>query len=263
VPQNNSPATQPTAFDSERHCRIGNTPIDIEACQFYRHAHQVLCEAGIPFLVGGAYALNRYTGIERRTKDLDYFVRKQDLERALEAFNHAGFRTEIAAPHWLAKAWRTEHFVDIIFASGNGVCAIDDEWFEHAVEDELLGLPVKLCPPEEIIWQKAYVQERDRYDGADIAHLIRALSPDLDWTRLLRRFGEHWRVLLSHLVLFGFIYPGERDKIPDWLMGELLHRLQQELAQPPSHTDLCRGTLLSRQQYLVDIEQWGYRDARL
>ena len=26
---------------------------------------------------------------------------------------------------------------------------------------------------------------------------------------------------------------------------------------------LCRGTFLSREQYLVDVRQWGYRDARL
>jgi hypothetical protein len=26
---------------------------------------------------------------------------------------------------------------------------------------------------------------------------------------------------------------------------------------------LCRGTLLSWQQYLVDVEEWGFEDARL
>lgn len=29
----------------------------------------------------------------------------------------------------------------------------------------------------------------------------------LDWSRLARRFGQHWRVLPSHLILFGCIYP--------------------------------------------------------
>ena len=37
----------------------------------------------------------------------------------------------------------------------------------------------------------------------------------------MRRFGAHWRVLLSHLVLFGFIYPGERSLIPSSLMKDL------------------------------------------
>ena len=33
----------------------------------------------MPFLVGGAYAFARYTGIERHTKDFDVFVRAARL----------------------------------------------------------------------------------------------------------------------------------------------------------------------------------------
>lgn len=79
------------------------------------------------------------------------------------------------------------------------------------------------------------------------------------------RFAGNWRVLLAHLVLFGFIYPGERDKVPARVIEALTRRLQAENALPPAPADQgrCRGTLLSREQYLVDVEQWGYSDARL
>jgi hypothetical protein len=70
-------------------------------------------------------------------------------------------------------------------------------------------------------------------------------------------------VLLAHLVLFGFIYPAERASIPDAVMRELLGRLDAEPAGDPSAERLCRGTLLSRAQYLPDIGWWGYQDARL
>jgi hypothetical protein len=40
----------------------------------------------IPFLVGGAYAFERYTGIVRHTKDLDIFIRKNDCDRLFEIF---------------------------------------------------------------------------------------------------------------------------------------------------------------------------------
>ncbi len=110
---------------------------------------------------------------------------------------------------------RAERFADLIYRSGNGVAVVDDLWFEHAVEAELLGIPVRLCPAEEIIWSKSYVQERERFDGADIAHLIRRSGRNFDWKRLIRRFGDDWRVLLGHLVNFGFVYPGERDVVPD------------------------------------------------
>jgi hypothetical protein len=140
---------------------------------------------------------------------------------------------------------------------------VDDDWFAYAIEDKVLDIPVRLCPPEEMIWSKAFIEERERYDGADIAHVLRACSTQLAWSRLLQRFGEHWRVLLSHLVLFGFIYPGERTQVPEWVMCDLLSRLQHESRAAAADERLCQGTLLSRAQYLVDFLHWGYQDARL
>jgi len=236
--------------------------LDPVARVFYRRAMGALRDAEIPFLVGGAYALARYTGIERHTKDLDLFLTRDDALRALEALGRAGCQTDLTFPHWLAKAFCGDDFVDLIFSSGNGVAEVDDGWFEHAVANHVLGVPVRLCPAEEMIWSKGFIMERERYDGADIAHLLLALGPDLDWSRLLRRFGEHWGVLLSHLVLFGFIYPSERDRIPTGVMRELTSRLEREAGTPRLHRRLCQGTLLSRAQYLVDTQRRGFEDAR-
>jgi hypothetical protein len=150
----------------------------------------------------------------------------------------------------------------VIYSSGNGVAEVDDEWFAHAVDEEVLGTPVKLCPPEEMIWSKAMIMERERYDGADVAHLLRHCSGLLNWDRLVRRFAANWRVLLSHLVLFGFIYPGERALIPSGLVKDLVNRMLAELEVPTRNSKVCQGTLLSRAQYLVDVDEWGYEDAR-
>jgi hypothetical protein len=232
-----------------------------EEADFYRRAMRRLQEHDVPFLVGGAYAFARYTGIVRHTKDFDVFLRRRDLERAFAALEEPECRTEVTAPHWLAKAYCGEYFVDLIFASGNGVSEVDEGWFERAREGEALGVPVLLCAPEDILWPKAYIQERERYDGADVAHLI--LSADLDWEVLLRHFDAHWRVLLGHLVLFGFTYPSERHRIPAWVMEELIGRLQGEVQGPTNGDRVCMGTLLSRAQYLRDVEEGGFRDGRL
>jgi hypothetical protein len=229
---------------------------------FYTRTLTGIKHAGIPFLVGGAYALQRYTGIERHTKDFDLFVRAADLERILPVLDGLGCRTEITFPHWLAKAYRGGHFIDVIFNSGNGLAPVDDQWFEHSVEETVLGIPVRLVAAEELIWQKAFIMERERFDGADVAHLIQARGDLIDWGRLLRRFdGAQGRVLLAHLILFGYIYPDERGTIPEEVMANLLGRLDD--ASEPGATRICRGPLLSRAQYLADIGWWGYRDARL
>jgi hypothetical protein len=234
-----------------------------ETAAFYRRAIHILKGAGLPFLVGGAYALQHYTGIVRHTKDFDVFVRPADCQRVLAVFEAEGYRTELTFPHWLGKVYGDGDFVDVIFSSGNGVATVDDLWFENAVRGEAMGEPVLLCPVEETIWSKGYVLERERYDGADVNHLLRARGQDLDWRRLLWRYGRHWRVLLAHLVVFGFVYPSERDAVPAWVLEELTSRLQRESTTPPPEGRVCQGTLISREQYLTDLEEWGYQDARL
>jgi putative nucleotidyltransferase-like protein len=233
---------------------------------FYCDAIGALNAAEIPFLVGGAYAFARYTGIARHTKDFDVFVHPRDFDRVLTTLGEAGYRTEVPFAHWLGKAYCGDDFVDIIHSSGNAVAMVDDDWFAHAIPDEVLGRPVRLVPPEEMIWSKAFIMERERYDGADIVHILRACAPTLDWDRLLRRFGPYWRVLLSHVVLFGFVYPGQRRQIPDRVINTLTGRLAREQARDApalAGEPLCQGPLLSRAQYVVDVDQWGYRDARL
>jgi len=231
------------------------------ARDFYVDAMDRIERAGIDILVGGAFAFARYTGIERDTKDFDLFIHPRDLRPALTLFADTGYQTELKFPHWLGKVHCGEYFIDLIYSSGNGVATVDDLWFEHAVDAEVLGRAARLMPAEEMIWSKAYVHERERYDGADVMHLLRQLGPALDWRRLVARFGEHWRVLLSFIVQFGFVYPEQRDRIPSPVLEDLLNRLSAERTEPRSR--VCNGTLLSREQYLVDVERFGYRDARV
>jgi hypothetical protein len=217
---------------------------------------------GVDFLVGGAYAFTPYTGIDRSTKDFDLFVRKSEIHRAMEVLAAAGFRTELTFPHWLGKAYEGRDFVDLIFSSGNGVAAVDDDWFAFAPEGEVLGVPVRLAPAEEMLWSKAFVMERERYDGADVIHIIRTRAEKLDWDRVLARFGDRWRVLLVNIVLFGFVYPSERTRVPRRVTEELLARFRAELDEPADAGRLCNGTVISRQQFLPDVLEWGYDDGR-
>ncbi|HEV8689490.1 MAG TPA: hypothetical protein VGQ91_04270, partial [Ideonella sp.] len=165
--------------------------------------------------------------------------------------------------HWLGKVRSDTAFVDLIFNSGNGVCAVDDSWFDRAGDAELFGQVVRVVSAEESIWTKAFVMERERYDGADVAHLLLACGRRLDWEHLRERFGPHWRVLLGCLTLFGYIYPGESHLVPVWLLDELSGRLYQETHAPPQTTRVCAGTLLSREQFLDDVQRLGFQDARL
>ncbi|HEX5607907.1 MAG TPA: hypothetical protein VFY96_15390 [Candidatus Binatia bacterium] len=219
-------------------------------------------DSQIPYLVGGGYALDHYTGIVRNSKDLDLVLEPAHAMAVLKLFSAHGYRTELCFPHWLGKIFGDNYVVDIIFSSGNGICKVDNAWFEHSVPGGILGIAMKFCPAEELIWTKGFIMERERYDGADIAHLLRTRGAQLDWSRLLGRFDPHWQVLLSHLILFDFIYPAERALVPRWVINDLLQRMQSESADHAPRARLCRGTLLSRSQYRIDVENCGYEDAR-
>jgi hypothetical protein len=237
--------------------------IDPTTKSAYRRAMILLTRSGIPFLVGGAYALERYTGVPRHTKDLDLFVRAAHAQDALYTLASAGYESEMLHPHWLGKAHDGGAAIDIIFRSGNGLVEIDDSWFTYAKDREILEFPTRICAPEEIVWSKAYVMERERFDGADIAHLIRAEGARMNWERLLERFGPHWRLLLSHIELYRFIYPSEGEQVPARIEQNLLKRCLEPPRDTASNERVCQGTLLSRSQYLIDVTQWGYADPRL
>jgi hypothetical protein len=239
------------------------SPSDAESNPFYRRSLELLHEAQVPFLLGGAYAFCVYTGIARQTKDFDLFVEQKDFERALEVFRAAGFRAAKTFPHWLGKVLGEDDSIDIIHRAGNGLCPVDDLWFERAGTAEVFGRRTLLSSPEEMIWMKAYIMERERYDGADVAHLLLHCAEKIDWNHLLWRFGPDWLLLLSHLILFGFIYPTERTRVPRKLFHDLLGRLPNEERAPRDETPICRGTLLSRAQFLADVREGRFLDARL
>lgn len=235
---------------------------DPEERRVHGHALGLLQDAGLEPMVGGAYALRTHTGLWRDTKDLDLFVRKDRIHDALAVLSRGGYRTEFTDQLWIAKAFGGPFYIDLIFSSGNGLGIVDEQWRARAATAQVLGRESLIVPAEEMIWQKAFIQERERFDGADIHHLLRCKGASLDWKHLLWRFDPHWQVLYVHLISFRFCFPSDKDQVPSWVMCNLAARLALEEERPPAKDKLCRGTLLSRQQYLHELREHGYRDAR-
>lgn len=130
----------------------------------------------------------------------------------------------------------------------------------------IFGLDVLLLPVEEMIWTKAFIMEKERFDGADINHLFLKRGKAMDWDKLQQLFNGHWKLLYSHLIMFSFTYPSTyMDCVPAGLIAQLSKMViaQEEAIRDSKLNDkLCNGTLLSRGQYLTDILKWNYDDAR-
>lgn len=230
--------------------------------EVYKLALVALNEAGIPYIVTGAYAIYEYTGIYRATTDLDLFAEPRFIVPAMRVLRDVGFTTRLEQPHWLAKAKMGDLFVDLIFGMGNGLAMVDEDWYRYSTPAILAAHPVRVAPAEELIWHRLFIYERHRQDMADIAHLILCTGNRLDWRRLVDKSGEHWPLLLAQLQMYTYIYPESGDRIPRWVLEELLGRATEEMNRPRSGERVTRGTMVSRFSFAIDVNEWGLRDLR-
>ena len=228
----------------------------------YKRALEALTGAGVPFVVAGAYAIYEHTGIYRKTKDLDLFFEPAAVVPAARALRDAGFVTRLEDPHWLAKATSGEYFVDLIYGMGNGVALIDEGWIRNSRPGILAAVPVRIAPPEELLWHRLFISERHRHDMSDILHLILCVGDTFDWERLVSRAGPHWPLLLAQLLTFSYVYPGYRANVPAWVYEQLIERARAENNAEVQDVDFTRGPLISRFSFTIDVREWGFADPR-
>lgn len=238
-------------------------PIDPGLRDVFQKALRAMNGARVPYVVGGAFALHWYSGYWREAKDLDLFLLPEDSAWAMRVLEFAGFDVWRKHPEWMAQAHLGEGQVDLIYGMGNWLDYVDRTYLRKANRGLVLGTPTWVMSAEEMIYCKAFVASRDRYDAADLHHLLVATGSSLDWPRLIHRFDEHWEVLLSHLIMFGYIYPSHRNLIPASVLDELLGRVQAMHREPWTDGKACRGFLVDGNGgYRLDVEEWGYRDIR-
>jgi hypothetical protein len=242
----------------ERRGHTSSIPVKIPRKQevLYREVLSVLEDRQVPYAVAGAFALQKHTGICRYTKDLDIFLCSEDVVPALGYLQEHRFQCEILDPVWLAKAHRDEFFVDLISGMSNAVITVDLSWIELAHPAMIVDVPTRVLAPEELLASKLFVTRRERFDGADIAHIIYGTQGRLDWQRVLRHAGEHWEILLWALILFHFVYPAHSDYVPLPLWKELLSGLENEIENPNPNARF-RGSLIDEFMFAIDLREWG------
>jgi hypothetical protein len=224
-------------------------------CEVLEHLNQV----GIPYVVSGAFALQQHTGIWRNTKDLDLFLTSESVPEALRHLREQGFETEVRDPVWLAKAHRDGFFVDLITGMSNAIITVDQSWIDRSSPCVVLGVKTRVLAAEELIASKLFVNFRERFDGADVVHIIYGTRGRLDWRRLIQLVGDHWELLLWELHLFHYVYPSKQDYVPRWVWDELLanfhHQLNNGVARLP-----FRGSLIDEKMFSIDMKEWGMED---
>jgi Nucleotidyl transferase of unknown function (DUF2204) len=221
-------------------------------CEVLEHLNR----AHVPYVIAGGFALQQHTGIWRNTKDLDLFLPPEVVPGTLRDLQAKGFKTEICDPVWLAKAHRDGYFVDLITGMSNAIITVDQSWIDRGSPTVILGVPTRVLAAEELIASKLFVNFRERFDGADVVHIIYGTHGRLDWRRIRQLVGEHWEILLWELVLFHYVYPSKAHYVPREVWQELLACLHRELDNPKTQAPF-RGSLLDDKMFAIDVQEWG------
>jgi hypothetical protein len=191
----------------------------------YRRVLVMARERGIPFAIGGGTATMVYAGRPRQSKDLDLFVTRENRERMIQVTSDCGLRDLYdEQPYdraWIYRAHDGTNIVDIIWAMANQRAPVDRTWLENGPEMTMEDLGLRLVPPEEILWAKLYILQRDRCDWPDALNILYVLGPELDWDRLLTRLGPDAPLLAGLLSVFAWLCPARARELPASLWREL------------------------------------------
>lgn len=216
-------------------------------------------ERKIRFAVAGAFALREHTGISRDTKDLDLFLTSQEVTAAMKLLKAEGFHCEIRDPVWLYKAHRDAFYVDLITGMSNAAFIVEDSWLGRALPAVVHGVHTRVLAAEELLLSKLFVTRRERFDGADIAHIVYGTKGKLDWQRILHLTGENWEILFWALVLFRFCYPAQTHYVPVAVWKELMSRFEEVIKHPDPNAKF-RGSLIDENMFAIDVKEWGLAD---
>ncbi|MCI0745315.1 MAG: nucleotidyltransferase family protein [Verrucomicrobia subdivision 3 bacterium] len=196
----------------------------------YHDAISAVRRLGLPFTLGGGFALAAYTGRWRNTKDIDFYILPGQRVQFVDVLSQAGFRDyfpQLAYDRgWIYRGFRDGAIVDLIWSMANRRANVEKAWFEHSQELKIRDESIRLIAAEELLWCKMYVLQRDHSDWPDVLNLLYATGPALNWGRLLDNVGEDMPVLRALLTLFAWICPARAAELPADLKRRLkLHPL--------------------------------------
>jgi hypothetical protein len=152
--------------------------------------------------------------------------------------------------------------VDLITGMSNAVIVVDDSWIERAKPAVIYDVTTRVLAGEELIASKLFVTRRERFDGADIAHVIYGSRGKLEWKRVMQLAGEHWEMVFWALVLFRYAYPAHTSYVPRELWEKLIARYREAISHPDPGARF-RGSLIDDKMFAIDVNEWGLANLML
>ena len=149
-----------------------------------KRAGAVLRENDVDYILGGGLAIWARGG-PPTDHDVDFLLREEDADRALEVLRDAGFRPERPPEHWLYKAWEGENLVDLVFHPAGG--RVGDEHFARATEMEVSAHRTLVASIDDVLVAKLLAMNEQEPDFRAVLEISRALREQVNWRSVARR----------------------------------------------------------------------------
>jgi hypothetical protein len=150
-----------------------------ELIEAMKAAAGILHQVDVRFVLGGGLSAWACGG-PKSEHDVDFLLRPDDAERALAAFEAAGWKTERPPEGWLYKTWHSNGaLVDLIFSPAGG--PITDDFIDRAPLSEVKALRIKVSTLEDVMTAKLLAMTEQEPDFSSALEWARALREQIDW----------------------------------------------------------------------------------
>jgi Uncharacterised nucleotidyltransferase len=171
------PDTRLGSVDSVSAAETG-APFD-ELVSTLKKAVAALREAKVPYLLGGGLAIWARGGPER-DHDLDFLVKEEDSERALQALVDAGMKPERPPEDWLFKAYDGNGVqVDLIFRPSEN--PVTDQMIGRGDELEVMAIKVNVVAAGDVLVSKLLALREHELDFDTLIEMTRSVREQVDW----------------------------------------------------------------------------------
>jgi hypothetical protein len=181
-----------------------------------KKAAAALREAEIPFLLGGTLASWARGGPET-THDLDFMIKPEDADRALEVLTDAGMKAERPPEEWLYKVWDGDVLIDLIFKP-SGI-EMTDEVIQRGETLNVLSVTMRVMSLEDVLTTKLDALTEHSLDYAGLLEIARALREQIDWQAVRERthgspYAKAFFVLVEELGIAPAVEEASVGRVP-------------------------------------------------
>lgn len=146
-----------------------------------KRAASVLKATDVPFALAGSFAAYAHGGASS-DHDVDFLIKHEDLDKALEALSGAGFRVEHPPEDWLVKAYDGDQLVDLIYRPIE--IPVTDETLADASVMNVGPISIPVLSATQLMVHKLLTFDQHNCDLARALPLARSLREQIDWIRV-------------------------------------------------------------------------------